>query len=97
MHKFVCDSNGLWQGTWPQCLPKQTCAKDEITEHLPSSILVEQIVNVYYTNETNWKAIDHSWVRYACANQDGIMVGKNDRLCMDGKWTNKVPNCTQGN
>lgn len=96
MHKFECNSNGLWQGSWPMCLPKKTCAKEDITTSLPSSIVIEQIGNVYYTNDTDWAAIDHTWVRYACANLDGIMVGKNDRMCSGGKWSNKIPTCTQG-
>lgn len=95
MHKFECNSNGLWQGSWPMCLPKKTCAKEDITTSLPSSIVIEQIGNVYYTNDTDWAAIDHTWVRYACANLDGIMVGKNDRMCSGGKWSNKIPTCTQ--
>ena len=96
-HKFICNSNGLWQGTWPKCTPKQTCAKEEILEQLPDSIMIESIGNVYYSNETEWSAIDQSWVRYACASQDGIMVGNNFRRCMKGKWSHKVPHCERSN
>ena len=95
VHKYVCDANGLWQGTWPVCVPKKTCPKGEILEELDSSVVIEQIGNVYYSNATNWDAIDYTWVRYACANLDsGIMVGRNDRLCMQGSWSNKIPSCT---
>ncbi|KAI2808550.1 hypothetical protein BLOT_006495 [Blomia tropicalis] len=95
-HKFTCESNGLWQGTWPVCIPKQTCQTSEIMDNLPSSIVVEQIGNVYYVNDSEWYAIDQTWVRYSCANiESAIMVGKNDRRCMGGKWSNKIPHCTQ--
>lgn len=96
VHKFVCDSNGLWQGSWPICVPKSTCSKAEITESLEdASLVVDQVGNVYYGNATDWAAIDYTWVRYGCANAEtGIMVGRNDRLCLAGNWTNKTPFCT---
>ena len=86
----------MWQGDWPKCEPIRTCSKSEIIMKLPPSVIIEQIGNVYYTNETEWMAIDHSWVRYGCASQDRIMLGKNDLHCMDGKWSGKIPECIKG-
>lgn len=95
-HTFKCNLNGVWEGEWPVCMPKITCPKENITTGLPSSITIENIGNVYYINETTWYAIEHSWVRYACAHFEGIMVGKGYRACLGGKWSNKIPKCTQG-
>lgn len=92
----MCDANGLWQGEWPQCIPKQTCSKEEITKDHDPSITVERVANVYYLNETDWYAIEHSSVRYACVHPDGILVGKSERTCVSGQWTNRIPHCTQG-
>lgn len=93
--KFTCDSNGMWQGEWPVCLPKQTCSKLEITDIDPS-IQLEHVGNVYYINETDWYAIDFTWVHYSCIHHEGIMVGKPERTCFNGKWSNKMPHCTTG-
>ncbi|XP_027204190.1 uncharacterized protein LOC113797919 [Dermatophagoides pteronyssinus] len=91
---FTCDANGLWQGKFPLCLPKTTCSKNEIIETLNPTIQLEQIGNVYWINDSEWLAIEKTWIHYTCANFEGIMVGKSERICVGGRWTNKVPHCT---
>nr|XP_046912732.1 uncharacterized protein LOC124493676 [Dermatophagoides farinae] len=89
-----CGTNGLWQGEFPVCTPKKTCSKSEIFDTLNPTIQLEQIGNVYWFNESEWFAIEHTWIHYTCSNFDGIMVGKSERTCRGGHWTNKVPHCT---
>ena len=91
-----CGTNGLWQGEFPVCTPKKTCSKSEIFDTLNPTIQLEQIGNVYWFNESEWFAIEHTWIHYTCSNFDGIMVGKSERTCRGGHWTNKVPHCTTG-
>ncbi|UXI15818.1 hypothetical protein NH340_JMT01761 [Sarcoptes scabiei] len=90
---YTCNSNGMWQGEWPMCLPKQTCPKSDILDNLDSSVQIENINNVYYYNDSEWLAVDLTWVQYTCVHHEGILVGKNERTCLNGKWTNKNPYC----
>ena len=92
-YKLMCDSNGMWQGTWPICIPAQPCSKSEITSKLPPSVIIEQIGNVHYVNETEWMAIEDSWVRYGCPSPDYVMLGKSELHCKDSKWSDKIPLC----
>lgn len=78
-------------------MPKQTCSKAEITDGLDESVAVEAVGNVYYMNATHWEAMDYSWVSYVCTTFDGLMIGKPNRLCRHGRWTNALPKCTRGN
>lgn len=78
------------------CLPKQTCPKSDILDNLDSSVQIENINNVYYYNDSEWLAVDLTWVQYTCVHHEGILVGKNERTCLNGKWTNKNPYCMHG-
>jgi len=94
-YELVCNSKSEWVGQWPVCVPIVTCSKEEILRDNDSSVLIEQIGNVYYLNSTQWYAINDSWIRYKCQKDDHIMVGKGLRTCMkNGKWSNKSPTCT---
>ena len=76
-------------------MPKITCPKDE-TSNADSSVIVEEVGNTYYFNETEWYAINDSYIRYTCVHESDIMVGKNIRLCMkSGKWNSNAPYCTR--
>ncbi|CAG2103229.1 unnamed protein product, partial [Medioppia subpectinata] len=74
-HIFKCNVNGQWEGSWPLCLPKLYCNKEEIYDLMDSSVIIEEIGNVYYMNDTQWYAINDSWVRYACYGSDHVMAG----------------------
>lgn len=78
------------------CVPKETCSKAKITEGLDESVVVESVNNVFYVNDTHWEPIDYSWVSYACSSFDGLMIGKPQRMCLQGKWSNFMPRCTRG-
>ena len=53
--------NGQWVGEWP-ILPIVTCPKREIIEDIHSSVIIEEIGNVYYLNTSDLFAINDSWV-----------------------------------
>ena len=61
----------------------------------PDSVIIEEIGNVYYLNESQWFAINDSYVRYSCLNENQIMVGKNLRTCLkNGNWNDGPPYCS---
>ncbi len=94
-YKFICNSNGQWEGEWPVCVPIVTCPKNEIIDDKDPSVDIEEIGNVYYINGSQWFAINDSWVRYTCQKDSDIMVGKPLRTCQkNGKWSNKGAYCT---
>ena len=65
-------------------------------EEMDSTVMIEEIGNVYYLNESKWFAINESYIRYTCLKESDIMVGKNIRTCMkNGKWSSKPPYCTR--
>ena len=89
--------NGQWIGEWPQCVPIVTCPKKEIIEDKHSSVIIEEIGNVYYLNTSDWYAINDSWVRYKCKKDNDVMVGTNFITCLkSGQWSNRSPYCTGG-
>ncbi|CAG2180348.1 unnamed protein product, partial [Oppiella nova] len=81
---FICNANGQWVGSWPLCQPKVYCPKEDIYSQMDSSVMIEEIGNVYYMNESHWFAMNDSWVRYTCGHENDIMVGKSIRSCMSG-------------
>ena len=56
-HKFTCNWNGVWVGTWPICFPKKTCPLKNTEEDSCvrwNTTEIVEIGNVYYLNESQW-------------------------------------------
>ena len=62
---------------------------------IDSNVNIDEIGNVYYINESQWFAINYSYVEYSCVNKNGIIL-KSVRICLNGqKWSSKPPVCAQ--
>ncbi|CAG2119148.1 unnamed protein product [Medioppia subpectinata] len=81
-----------WRGTLPQCRPQKTCKKFSLNEkHLTEVYHYEK---VYYTNTSDWFAIDGTKAHFRCKDETLIFVGKEYRICgKDGEWSDTHPNC----
>jgi len=60
-------------------VPIKRCDKHEISALIDSSVIVEEIGNVYFLNDSQWFAVNDSFIKYNCINENDIMVGKNVR------------------
>ncbi len=43
-YKFICNSNGQWEGEWPVCVPIVTCPKNEIIDNKDPSVISKKSV-----------------------------------------------------
>ncbi|CAG2121436.1 unnamed protein product, partial [Medioppia subpectinata] len=79
-------------GTLPQCRPQKTCKKFSLNEkHLTEVYHYEK---VYYSNTSDWFAIDGTKAHFRCKDETLIFVGKEYRICgKDGEWSDTHPNC----
>ncbi len=58
------------------------------------TIEIHEIGNAYLINESEWYAINHTFVKYKCKNKNHVMLANNIRVCQkSGVWSEGEPNC----
>lgn len=95
-YSFKCNANGLWEGIYPQCVPKRYCSElEELQNEIENNVEIESISNVFFFNESQYFSVEWSRVTYRCVNFESILVGRsNSRICLNGTWTARPPRCT---
>lgn len=89
-----CDANRIWSSQnysqfLPKCVPQISCP---LIDNAAFNISYS---NLFYSTEEAF-AVSDTQARLQCQAPNTMLIGQQSIICKDGKWSNDIPKCVEG-